>query len=110
MMGLTTAQARCLDYLKRYIADHGRAPSMQALGNELDTGQSNAYRLVLALEERGYVRRIPRRARAIEIIEPGAAVRLSPEIERAVAKHARGASLETATNELLREYLGMVAA
>lgn len=109
-MGLTAAQAKCLAVLKQYIAERGRAPSMQALGDELGTGQSNAYRLVIALEERGYIRRIPRRARAIEIVDPGSAVRLSPEIERAVAKHARGASLETATNELLREYLGMVAA
>lgn len=112
MMGITAAQTKCLAALRDYIAEHGEAPSMQALGDEMGTGQSNAYRMVLALEERGYIRRIPRRARAIEIIEHGSPVRLSRQVESLVAQYARenGASIEVSVNELLAEYLAKVSA
>lgn len=68
-MGLTPLQLRCLNFLKDYIADRGVAPTiteiMDALGQ---SSRSAAHRVVTALEERGHIRRMPYKVRAIEVI------------------------------------------
>lgn len=70
MMGLTEMQSRCLGVIRDGIVSNGRAPSydemMVALGIASKSGVS---RLIEGLEERGAIRRLPGRARAIEIIE-----------------------------------------
>lgn len=69
MIGLTRQQRAVLDLLRAYIAKHGMAPSFDEL--KAATGgrsKSNIHRMMLALEERGYIRRLPGRARAIEIL------------------------------------------
>jgi hypothetical protein len=65
---------------------------------------------MIGLERRGLVRRIPGKARAIEVIDPGSlqAVLLNPEIYALVQAYAAGhrIGVDTATNELLRGALG----
>lgn len=70
MIGLTTPQSNLLTYLRRYIASTGGvAPAfsemMEATGA---TSKSSVHRLLTALEERGHIRRMRDRARAIELV------------------------------------------
>lgn len=71
MKSLTAHQSECLEFLKDYIAGTGGiAPSYEEIKDALGLkSKCGVYRLILALEERGHIRRIPNRARCIEIRE-----------------------------------------
>ncbi|TCM21508.1 LexA DNA binding domain-containing protein [Novosphingobium sp. PhB165] len=73
MIGLTAQQSRLLTYLKSNLASAGGiAPSYDEMAVAVGcAGKSSAYRLVMALEERGFIRRVPHRARAIELVDIG---------------------------------------
>ena len=70
MSALTAKQAQLLNYLKSRLAESEVAPSfeemMVALGLK---SKSGVHRLIEGLVERGRIRRLPNRARAIEIVE-----------------------------------------
>lgn len=71
MMGLTRRQDDILRYLDRYIAKTGTAPSYVEIGAEFGlASKSGVKRLLDCLEERGAIRRLYGRARAIEIVRP----------------------------------------
>ena len=67
----TSRQAELLHYLERYIVDHdGVAPSFEEMKEHMGlSAKSGGHRLLAALEERGKIRRIANRARAIEVVE-----------------------------------------
>lgn len=72
MIGLTQRQQQCLDFLRSYIGEHGIAPSFNEIAGALNLkAKSGVSRIINGLEERGVVRRVPNRARALEIVEPG---------------------------------------
>jgi repressor LexA len=77
MIGLTEHQRRLLDYLESFIAESGGiAPTFTQMMVHMDmVSKSGVHRLLAALEERGAIRRIPHRARAIEIIPQRANLR-----------------------------------
>ncbi len=67
---LTMRLKKCLDYIEGYQAAHsGTSPSygeiLVVMGG---AHKSQVHYLLVRLEERGFVRRIPRRARAIEVL------------------------------------------
>lgn len=66
--GLTSRQRELLMFIRSHIGEHGIAPSydemMAAIGL---ASKSGVHRLVKALEERGYISRLPDRARAITL-------------------------------------------
>lgn len=69
-MGLTDKQASLFAFINRYVAENnGTAPNfdqmMSAIGLK---SKSGIHRILTALEERGLIRRLANRARAIEII------------------------------------------
>lgn len=67
--GLTLRQAECLDAIKAYQDAHGVAPTVRGLMAELGIAStSGVMRLLDALEERGCIKRLQGRARAITII------------------------------------------
>lgn len=67
---LTAKQRDLLIFLKSYQAEHEHAPSFDEMKNAIGLkSKSGIHRLVSALEERGYIRRLANRARAIEIID-----------------------------------------
>lgn len=113
MMGLTTKQAQCLAIIKGAIAATGRAPTFQEIVEGLGgRSRGNAQRLLLALEERGRIKRIPGRARAIEVIEQdGDLTFLAPDVRRAVVDYARDQKISptTALAQAAREYFGVAA-
>jgi SOS-response transcriptional repressor LexA len=67
--GLTKQQSRCLEFIKGYLATNCNAPSYLDIMDGLGlASKSGAYRLVTALENRGYIIRLPHRARTIAIV------------------------------------------
>jgi len=70
--GMTKRQADCLAFIQRERAA-GRHPSMNDIAKGLSLrSKAGVHRLVVALEERGLVHRLPNRARSIEVIEVAA--------------------------------------
>jgi SOS-response transcriptional repressor LexA len=67
---LTRMQRVLLDFIGRHQAQEGTSPSFDEMREALGLrSKSGVHRLITGLEERGFIRRMPNRARAIEIIE-----------------------------------------
>lgn len=68
--GLTPAQSKALAFIERHITANGVSPSFDEIAEGLGlASKSGVHRLVVGLEERGRIRRMPDRARSIEIVE-----------------------------------------
>jgi repressor LexA len=68
---LTPRQAQLLRFIETYQAEHGYSPCYEEMIAALGLkSKLNSFRLVRQLEERGLIRRLPNRARAVEIIRP----------------------------------------
>jgi SOS-response transcriptional repressor LexA len=66
---LTRSQAQLLQFIDRYVRQAGVAPSFDEMRVALgQRSKSCIHRLITALQERGFIRRLPSRARAIEVI------------------------------------------
>ena len=66
---LTQRQLQLLTYIHTYVREHRVPPSFEEMRNALELkSKSGVHRLVEALEERGYIRRLAYRARALEIV------------------------------------------
>jgi repressor LexA len=67
---LTRKQLELLDFINKRVARDGVPPSFDEMKDALDLrSKSGIHRLITALEERGYLRRLPHRARALEIVK-----------------------------------------
>ena len=65
---LTKKQNELLIYINQNLRETGVAPSYEEMKEALDLrSKSGIHRLINALEERGFIRRLPHRARAIEV-------------------------------------------
>jgi len=68
---LTQRQLQLLRFIHSYVAEHGVPPSFDEMRAALRLrSKSGIHRLISGLEERGYIRRLAYRARAIEILKP----------------------------------------
>ncbi|NOX95922.1 MAG: transcriptional repressor LexA [Alphaproteobacteria bacterium] len=66
---LTKKQHELLSFISERIADTGISPSFDEMKDALDLrSKSGIHRLITALEERGFIRRLPNRARALEVL------------------------------------------
>ncbi len=67
---LTRKQLDLLDFIHKRLQRDGVPPSFDEMKDALDLrSKSGIHRLITALEERGFIRRLPHRARAIEIVK-----------------------------------------
>jgi repressor LexA len=67
---LTEKQKELLVFINARLQDTGVPPSFDEMKEALALqSKSGVHRLIIALEERGFIRRLPHRARAIEIIK-----------------------------------------
>lgn len=65
---LTKKQLELLLFIDEHLKNHGTAPSFEEMKMAVNLkSKSGIHRLVTALEERGFLRRLPHRARALEI-------------------------------------------
>lgn len=96
---LTRKQSELLTFLKRHMQTHDVPPSFDEMRNALGlASKSGVHRLVSGLEERGYIRRLANRARAIEILPLGQP--LSP----------LGKAVQAASDMISLPLLGRIAA
>jgi repressor LexA len=66
---LTRKQHELLRFIQERLTESGVPPSFDEMKEALDLkSKSGIHRLITALEERGFIRRLPNRARALEII------------------------------------------
>ena len=92
---LTKKQMELLKLLHNTIEENGIPPSFDEMKDELNLkSKSGVHRLISALVERGYVNKLPYRARAIEV------VRLPAALQREVA--GLGQAAETKSSAAAR--------
>jgi repressor LexA len=106
---LTRKQHELLLFIHERLKETGIPPSFDEMKDALDlASKSGIHRLITALEERGFIRRLPNRARALEVlrlpdsIAPGlnAARRFSPGvIEGGLGRKAEPSRLHSAGND-----------
>jgi repressor LexA len=66
---LTRKQHELLMFINERLKEAGIPPSFDEMKDALDLrSKSGIHRLIKALEERGFIRRLPNRARAIEVV------------------------------------------
>ena len=83
---LTRKQHELLLYIDKQLSESGVSPSFEEMKDALDLkSKSGVHRLISALEERGFIRRLANRARALEVLK-------MPEM-KAAAPAATGAPL-----------------
>jgi repressor LexA len=86
---LTRKQHELLLYIHERLSETGVSPSFEEMKDALDLkSKSGVHRLISALEERGFIRRLPNRARALEILR-------MPDTKSAAAVGAQAANAAT---------------
>jgi repressor LexA len=85
---LTRKQHELLMFIHERIKESGVSPSFDEMKEALDlASKSGIHRLITALEERGFLRRLPHRARALEVVKlPQQATAAAPPKGRAPFK------------------------
>jgi repressor LexA len=82
---LTRKQHELLIYIDKQLSETGISPSFEEMKEALDLkSKSGVHRLISALVERGFIRRLPNRARALEVLK-------MPETGRSAAAAVTGA-------------------
>ena len=67
---LTQKQLDLLEFIQKRLSKNGVPPSFHEMKEALDLrSKSGIHRLITALEERGFIKRLANRARAIEIVK-----------------------------------------
>jgi repressor LexA len=90
---LTKKQQELLLYIHQRLQEEGVPPSFDEMKDALDLkSKSGIHRLITALEERGFIRRLPNRARALEIVRlpDGHEERARADAQNAPAASGRG--------------------
>ena len=79
---LTAKQHELLNFIHDRLSATGVSPSFDEMREALDLkSKSGVHRLISALEERKFIRRLPNRARALEVVR-------MPEIAAACVSYA----------------------
>ncbi len=67
---LTAKQHELIRFIQQRLEATGISPSFEEMKEALDLkSKSGVHRLISALEERGFIRRLPNRARALEVVK-----------------------------------------
>lgn len=67
---LTAKQRELLLFIQKRLGETGISPSFDEMREALELkSKSGVHRLISALEERGFIRRLPNRARALEVVK-----------------------------------------
>lgn len=77
---LTRKQHELIRFIQSRLEETGVSPSFEEMKEALDLkSKSGVHRLISALEERGFIRRLPNRARALEVLRrPDDVTRAAP--------------------------------
>ncbi len=117
---LTQKQYELLKFIHERLKETGVPPSFEEMKEALDLrSKSGIHRLITALEERGFIRRLPNRARALEVVRlpetvaPGLGPKkgFSPNvIEGSLGRVVRTASEDDGGKPVAIPVMGRIAA
>ena len=114
---LTRKQHELLMFIHERIKESGVSPSFDEMKDALDlASKSGIHRLITALEERGFLRRLPHRARALEVVKlpeqatPGPARGRAPFRPQVVGGDGRRSASDSANDVRELPVLGKIAA
>ena len=113
---LTKKQYELLIFIDDKLRNSGVSPSFDEMKEALDLkSKSGIHRLITGLEERGFIRRLPHRARALEVIKlPKNFPTRPPQDDRSnIIKgdfRAKNQQLSPANDSLEIPFLGKIAA
>jgi repressor LexA len=101
---LTAKQRELLLFIDNRLKENGISPSFDEMREALDLkSKSGVHRLISALEERGFIRRLPNRARALEVLK-------HPEVKSATVVPLRPVAPAPANDSLEIPLHGRIAA
>ena len=101
---LTAKQRELLLFIDGRLKESGISPSFDEMREALDLkSKSGVHRLISALEERGFIPRLPTRARALEVVK-------LPEVRSATATPIRPAAAVPANDTIDIPLHGRIAA
>ncbi|MBB3949846.1 transcriptional repressor LexA [Aureimonas jatrophae] len=90
---LTRKQHELLVFIQERLQSAGVPPSFDEMKDALDLkSKSGIHRLITALEERGFIRRLPNRARALEVIkspDAGVTTKAAQVVDLSSARRSR---------------------
>jgi repressor LexA len=66
---LTKKQDRVFEFIRKHVQDTGYPPTVREIGTNFRISEKGAYDHLNAIEKKGYIRRVPKKPRAIEILE-----------------------------------------
>ena len=117
---LTRKQHELLMFIHERLKEAGVPPSFDEMKDALDLrSKSGIHRLIKALEERGFIKRLPNRARAIEVVRmPESTTPAQPRargfspsvIEGSLGRVRPAANGETAQDPVVVPVMGWIAA
>ncbi|WP_024506947.1 transcriptional repressor LexA [Bradyrhizobium sp. ARR65] len=115
---LTRKQYELLRFINERLKEAGVPPSFDEMKDALDLrSKSGIHRLITALEERGFIRRLPNRARAIEVIKlpelsPATSGRrgFTPSVIEGNLGKGRGAAADDGERPVAVPVMGRIAA
>ncbi len=96
---LTRKQLDLLNYINKHLNKDGIPPSFDEMKEALDLrSKSGIHRLITALEERGFIRRLAHRARAIEIVKLPESLETNNELAKLNADFSKNSSIKAETD------------
>lgn len=97
---LTRKQHELIRFIQSRLEETGVSPSFEEMKEALDLkSKSGVHRLISALEERGFIRRLPNRARALEVLRQPDDVTRAPLREAANSNTALAAVSSVAARQ-----------
>ena len=96
---LTRKQLDLLNYINKHFNKDGIPPSFDEMKEALDLrSKSGIHRLITALEERGFIRRLAHRARAIEIVKLPGSLETNNKVAKLNANFSKDSSIKPETD------------
>lgn len=109
---LTAKQHELLHFIQQRLDASGISPSFEEMKEALGLkSKSGIHRLISALEERGFLRRLPNRARALEVLKIPESVKAAPAVRDNIVPLRKPALKPIAANDVIEVPLhGKIAA
>ena len=109
---LTAKQHELLHFIQQRLDASGISPSFEEMKEALGLkSKSGIHRLISALEERGFLRRLPNRARALEVLKLPEAAKAAPRGDNVLPLRKPASVQSIAANDIIEVPLhGRIAA
>lgn len=99
---LTAKQQELLIFIQKRLDEGGVSPSFDEMKDALDLkSKSGIHRLISALEERGFIRRLPNRARALEVMRMPDALQKEEAVRPVAAPPVPPRQIPIAANDVV---------